>query len=75
MSKDRPRLGDYLRHMLQAIERITRYTESLDEVSFLQNDLVQDAVIRNLDRVRRPTPRIAAGIHISNAQRDCPWLL
>lgn len=49
MSKDKQRLIDYLGHMLQAIERITRYTEDLDEVAFLQNELVQDAVIRNLE--------------------------
>jgi uncharacterized protein with HEPN domain len=48
MSKDKQRLIDYLTHMLQAIERITRYTEQLDEVAFLQNDLVQDAVIRTI---------------------------
>ena len=49
MSKDKQRLIDYLAHMLQAIGRITRYTEELDEVAFLQNELVQDAVIRNLE--------------------------
>jgi uncharacterized protein with HEPN domain len=49
MSKDKQRLADYLAHMLQAIERIGRYTEELDEVAFLQNELVQDAVIRNLE--------------------------
>lgn len=49
MSKDGQRLVDYLAHLLQAIERITRYTELLDEVDFLQNELVQDAVIRNLE--------------------------
>jgi uncharacterized protein with HEPN domain len=36
MSKDGQRLVDYLAHMLKAIERITRYTELLDEVAFLQ---------------------------------------
>lgn len=49
MSKDRQRLVDYLLHMRQSIERITRYVELLDEVAFLQNELVQDAVIRNLE--------------------------
>lgn len=49
MSKDRQRLIDYLAHILDAIERIDRYTENMDEVAFLQNDLVQDAVIRNLE--------------------------
>ena len=49
MSKEQQRLLDYLEHMLQAIERIRRYTDSLDEAAFLQNELVQDAVIRNLE--------------------------
>lgn len=49
MSKDSRRLSDYLAHILQAIERIGRYTDDLDEVAFLQNELVQDAVIRNLE--------------------------
>jgi uncharacterized protein with HEPN domain len=49
MNKDRQRLMDYLAHMLEAIERINRYTEEVDEVAFLQNELIQDAVIRNLE--------------------------
>ncbi len=49
MSKDRQRLIDYLAHMLEAIERINRYTENIDELAFLHNELVQDAVIRNLE--------------------------
>ena len=49
MSKNRQRLGDYLAHMQQAIERISRYTETFDEVAFLTNELVQDAVVRNLE--------------------------
>lgn len=49
MSRDRRRLADYLKHILQAIERIERYTEDLDEVCFLKDELVQDAVIRNFE--------------------------
>lgn len=44
MSKDRQRLIDYLTHMLEAIERVNRYTEDMDELAFLQNELIQDAV-------------------------------
>lgn len=43
MSKDSQRLADYLANTLQAIERIVRYTEDLDEVAFPRNELVQDA--------------------------------
>jgi len=49
MSKDRQRLIDYLAHMLQAIERINRYIEDINELAFLHSELIQDAVIRNLE--------------------------
>ena len=44
-----PRLGDYLAHMLEAIERIEEYVSDMDEMAFLGNRLVQDAVIRNFE--------------------------
>ena len=31
MSRDQQRLNDYITHILQAIERIYRYTEDIDE--------------------------------------------
>lgn len=40
MSRDQQRLNDYITHILQAIERIYRYTEDIDEIGFLQNDMV-----------------------------------
>ena len=49
MSRGILRLADYLAHILQAIARIHQYCEDLDEASFLANELVQDAVIRNLE--------------------------
>lgn len=49
MSRDRQRLIDYLAHVLDAIERIRCYTADMDEPAFLNNRLVQDAVIRNFE--------------------------
>lgn len=49
MTRDQQRLADYLNHILEAIERIHRYVEDIDELAFLQNDMVQDAVIRNFE--------------------------
>lgn len=49
MSKDQQRLIDYLKHIIEAIVRVQNYIEDIDESSFLTNDLVQDAVIRNLE--------------------------
>jgi uncharacterized protein with HEPN domain len=49
MSGDEQRLGDYLRHIAQSIERIQRYTHDIDQIGFLANAMVQDAVIRNFE--------------------------
>jgi uncharacterized protein with HEPN domain len=40
MSRDQQRLFDYLQHILEAINRIQRYIEDIDEVSFLSNELI-----------------------------------
>jgi len=34
MSRDKQRLADYLAHILEAIERIDRYTEDMGEVAY-----------------------------------------
>ena len=49
MTRDQRRLIDYLAHIAEAIERIGRYTGAIGEAEFLSNELVQDAVIRNLE--------------------------
>jgi uncharacterized protein with HEPN domain len=43
------RLGSYLAHIVEAIERIDRYTQGMAQSAFMQNTMVQDAVIRNLE--------------------------
>ena len=40
---DAARLLSYLEHILQAIERIQRYTVEFDEAAFVQNEMAQDA--------------------------------
>ncbi len=49
MSKEKQRLFDYLNHILQVIHRIQVYTEDMPQSMFLQNEMVQDAVIRNFE--------------------------
>ncbi|WP_216819731.1 DUF86 domain-containing protein [Zoogloea sp. LCSB751] len=60
-------MADYLAHILEAIERIDRYTGDMEEVAFLDNPLVQDAVIRNFEiigeasnNIERHYPEFAA---------------
>ena len=57
------RVPECLGHILTAIERIERYTVEMDEVSFLGNELVQDAVLRNIEIV---------GEAANNIQRVAP---
>lgn len=49
MKRGQPRLADYLGHILEAIDRIERYTAGMTAATFAQNQLVQDAVIRNFE--------------------------
>ena len=49
MSKGSLRLPDYLDHILEAIQRIDTYCADVDEVEFLANQMLQDAVIRNFE--------------------------
>lgn len=49
MNMSPQRLADYLGHIRDAISRIERYTALLDEQDFLNNELIQDAVLRNFE--------------------------
>lgn len=40
---------NYLEHILTAITRINHYIENLNKDMFLQNEMIQDAVIRNIE--------------------------
>ena len=42
-------VDDYLRHIIEAIDNITEYTEDMDLVAFLLDKKTQDAVIRNFE--------------------------
>lgn len=69
-----PEVRVYLEHMLQACARIRRYSEDMTEPVFLENELVQDGVIRNIEilgeaarNIQRHFPAFAA------EHADIPW--
>jgi len=70
------RVPDYLGHILLAIERIDRYTADLDEVGFLGNELVQDAVIRNIEIIGEASNNVLR-VHAEFAatHNEIPWLV
>lgn len=71
-----PRAFDYLDHILEAIDRIGLYTADLDKVGFLNNSMVQDAVIRNLEIIGEAAnniQRVAPEFVVKYP--DIPWQL
>ena len=58
MSRDPLRLRDYLGHILEAVSQIHKYWEDIDEVSFLVNRMIQDAVIRNFEIIGEASKNI-----------------
>jgi len=68
------RVPDYLGHILKAIERIGRYTADMDELAFLNNELVQDAVLRNIEIIGEASNNIQRVAPEFAAQHDeIPW--
>lgn len=59
MSVGKGRLRDYLEHVEEAIARIERYIDDMDEHAFLKNVLVQDAAIRNFEIIGEASRNIS----------------
>ena len=49
----------YIEHILTGIDKILSYTDKLSEEQFLENDLVQDAVIRNLEIIGEAVKKLS----------------
>jgi len=67
-SKDwRVRIDD----MLEAIERIRRYTHGMDETAFCADDRTVDAVVRNLEIIGEAAKKIPPDI--AHHHPGIPW--
>ena len=70
------RVTDCLGHILRAIERIDRYTVGMDEMAFLNSELVQDAVIRNIEIIGEASNNIQrVGPEFARQHENIPWLV
>jgi uncharacterized protein with HEPN domain len=68
------RVPDYLGHILEAINRIEAYVSDMDEKTFLSSQLVQDAVIRNIEIIGEASNNIQRAAPAFAAQHDnIPW--
>ncbi len=68
------RVPDYLAHILEAIERIERHTKDVDELGFLNSELIQDAVIRNIEIMGEAANKLQrADAAFAAANAAIPW--
>lgn len=63
--------GMFLRDIVQAIEKIERYTTGLDYAAFSENDMAVDAVIRNFEIIGEAASHVPHDIRKLNDR--IPW--
>ena len=70
------RVEDYLEHILQAIERATRYIQSIDGLAaFQRNEQTQDAVVRNIEFIGEAAGRLQMTAPTFVASHpELPWV-
>ncbi len=61
----------YLRHVLDAIVRIESYLQGIDKEAFLQHNLIQDGVIRQLEIIGEAVKRLAEELRAKHPR--VPW--
>jgi len=61
----------YLRHILDAIERIRRYLAGLGQEEFEQNELLQDGVIRQLEIIGEAARHVS--LELREQYSEVPW--
>ena len=61
----------YLRHILDAIEKIEEYTARKTFKSFLVNDMMVDAVTRQFEIIGEAASKVSADFQENNSQ--IPW--
>ncbi len=61
----------YIEHILDCINKIQAYTENLDKETFVQNNLVIDATIRNFEIIGEAAKMISENLKLSYF--EVPW--
>jgi len=62
---------DYLEHIQEAIAKIRRFIAGKNEAGFMGDDLIQDAVIRNLEIIGEAVTKLSP--ELKAAHSDIPW--
>ncbi len=61
----------YLRHIIDSCERIEHYMEGIPKDKFFETELLQDAVIRQLEIIGEAACNLSDDLRLSNPQ--VPW--
>ncbi len=61
----------FLNHILDAIKKIEKYIQGVDEEAFKKNDLVQDGVIRQIEIIGEAVKRLSEDL--TSQSPDVPW--
>jgi uncharacterized protein with HEPN domain len=61
----------YIEHILLCISKIQEYTRNLEQKEFDKNELIQDAVIRNIEIIGEATKKISSDL--KSQYKEIPW--
>lgn len=71
MIKDNFLYIDHILDSIEKIEKIEKYVENLTVHDFTENELIQDAVIRNFEIIGEATKRLSKDFRAEN--QEIPW--
>ena len=61
----------YIEHILESVKKIEKYTKSINENEFIDNELVQDGVIRNFEIIGEASKKLS--IQFKKKYANVPW--
>ncbi|HCD37293.1 MAG TPA: hypothetical protein DEQ77_00920 [Candidatus Omnitrophica bacterium] len=61
----------YLKHILNAILKIEKYTKEISQADFKRSDLIQDGQVRQIEIIGEATKHLSAEFRSKNAA--IPW--
>ena len=61
----------FIEHILLCIDKIQQYTKNLTPQDFNNNELIQDAVIRNIEIIGEATKKISKDL--KSQYHEIPW--
>lgn len=61
----------YIKHILEAIDRIDNYTRDVSEEKFKETEMIQDAVVRQIEVIGEATKQLSEETRESH--ESVPW--